>query len=297
MQDKHVETLAMASSDAGSIPAASIDRHYIMRNFYILFITLLFIFPSNLFAVDKSEEINKFDIIVLDPGHGGKDWGAKGTTTGLKEKDVVLDVAKILERKLEKKMGVSVYLTRTGDYFVPLKDRTAIANNHTADLFISIHTNAAFREGASGFEAFILSNQASDKAAEAVARSENQVIELENIPPDDKDNLNTLLWSLAQNQYLEESCQLCDIMQKEYSKTLNVPNRGIKQAPLYVLYGATMPAVLIEIGFLTNRIEEEKLSTDDYKETIADIIYRSIFTYKEDYYNKKMFHWNQTKSH
>jgi N-acetylmuramoyl-L-alanine amidase len=263
-----------------------------MRSFFFSFMVIFLFLSSVIFADNEKEEFNKFDVIVLDPGHGGKDWGAKGSATGLKEKDVVLEVVKMLKDKLENKMGITVYLTRTGDYFVPLKDRTATANNQKADLFVSIHTNAAFREGANGFEAFILSNQASDKAAETVANSENQVIELENIPAGSKDELNSLLWSLAQNQFLEESCHLCDILQKEYCKTLNVTNRGIKQAPLYVLYGATMPAVLIEIGFLTNRIEEGKLATSDYKERIVDIIYRSVLMYRDEYYNKKMFQGN-----
>jgi len=260
-----------------------------MKRYFFIIAFILAFFPSINFVTGGGfEDEDKFDVIVLDPGHGGKDWGAKGAILGIKEKDIVLDVAKRLEKKLEEKMGVSVYLTRTGDYFVPLKERTAIANNYKADLFISIHTNAAFREGASGFEAYILSSQASDKSAEAVASSENKVMAFEDIPPGSEEELNSLLWSLAQNQFLEESCQLCDIMQREYSRTLNVPNRGIKQAPLYVLYGATMPAVLVEIGFLTNHIEERKLATDEYKDIITDILYRSILIYRDEYYNKKM---------
>jgi N-acetylmuramoyl-L-alanine amidase len=252
----------------------------------VFFVFLLTLLPFKI-ALPQND-VEKFDTIVLDPGHGGKDTGAKGKFLKIYEKDVVLSVAKLLKEKIETRMGITVILTRSDDYFVPIKDRTAIANNHKADLLISIHTNAAFREGANGFEAFILSNKSSDKAAQTVAVSENKAIELEDTPEYFKDELNSLLWSLAQNQFLDESCQLCDIIQKEYSNSLNITNRGIKQAPFYVLYGAIMPAVLVEIGFVTNKTEEEKLSTTGYQDKISEILYKSILIYRDDYFNKKM---------
>lgn len=217
--------------------------------------------------------------IVIDPGHGGEDTGAIGPT-GIKEKDVNLNIAKELEKLIQEKMDALVILTRTGDTFVSLDERTNIANMNNADIFISIHANASYRKGAEGVETYFLSFDASDEDAKRAAAFENAVASFENKAVNTNiEDLKTILMDMAQTSVLNESSQFAEIVQENLCKVLKVENRGIKQAPFIVLVGAAMPAVLVEVGFISNANEEKKLTEKETQRGIAEAILKSILTF------------------
>ena len=224
--------------------------------------------------------------IVFDAGHGGHDPGAVGPG-GLQEKDVVLDVTKRVARLVEEGLGIKVALTRTGDYFVPLRDRTQFANKERAQLFVSIHANAHRQLGSEGVETYFLSSEATDNEARQVAALENGVIQLE--PGNSRakaDILKTILWDLAQSEFHEESSQLAETVQDSLAQSVGIASRGVKQAGFYVLGGAAMPAILVEIGFLTNKREERRLMDSQYRERVARAIYAGLGEYKRRYDQK-----------
>ena len=222
-------------------------------------------------------------LIVLDAGHGGHDSGAMGPS-GVMEKDVVLDVTRRVARMIEDGLGVKVVITRGSDVFVPLRERTNFANKQGADLFVSIHANAHPQAVSEGVETYFLSSEASDNAARQVAATENNVVQLES-PASRRqgDVLKSILWDLAQSEFQEESSFMAETVQDSMSKSLSLVSRGVKQAGFYVLGGAAMPAILIEIGFLTNRKEEKKLATPEHREALARAIYAGLAEYKRRY--------------
>jgi N-acetylmuramoyl-L-alanine amidase len=227
--------------------------------------------------------IEPLRLIVLDAGHGGHDPGATGPT-GVMEKEVVLDVAKRVARLVGEDLGVKVVLTRSTDVFVPLRERTNFANKQRADLFVSIHANAHPRAVSEGVETYFLSSEASDSDARQVAASENGVVQLASPASRAKgDLLKSILWDLAQSEFQQESSFMAETVQDSMTRSLNLVNRGVKQAGFYVLGGAAMPAVLIEIGFLTNPKEEKKLATPTYREAVARAIYAGLSEYKRRY--------------
>ncbi|MDX1624248.1 MAG: N-acetylmuramoyl-L-alanine amidase [Gemmatimonadota bacterium] len=219
--------------------------------------------------------------IVVDPGHGGHDPGASGPG-GTREKDVVLAIGKALKSALESREGVEVILTRDEDAFVKLGERTRMANDQRADLFVSIHANAAENPAAEGFETYFLS-AAKTEDARRVARMENAAIRYENpeIDPASLDDLNFILWDLAQNEYLRESSVLAETIQRELDRRLSLESRGVKQAPFYVLNGAFMPAILFETAFITNPREESLLNDAAFRSRLVDGLAESIVTYLE----------------
>ncbi len=223
-------------------------------------------------------------LIVLDAGHGGHDPGATGPS-GLTEKEVVLDVTRRVARMVEEsRLGVKVALTRSTDVFVPLRDRTNFANKQRADLFLSIHANAHPRSVSEGVETYFLSSEATDNEARQVAAIENGVVQLESQGTRPKtDALKSILWDLAQSEFQQESSVFAEIVQDSMTRSLQLVNRGVKQAGFYVLGGAAMPAILLEIGFLTNPKEEKKLSSGDYRESVARAILAGITDYKRRY--------------
>jgi len=222
-------------------------------------------------------------LIVMDAGHGGHDAGAVGPT-GVQEKEVVLDVTRRVAKKLEAGLGVKVVMSRDSDVFVPLRDRTNFANKQRADLFVSIHANAHPQSVSEGVETYFLSSEASDSGARQVAAIENGVVQLESPASRQRgDVLKSILWDLAQSEFQEESSFMAETVLDSMSKSLNLVNRGVKQAGFYVLGGAAMPAILIEIGFLTNRKEERKLATSEHREAIARAIYSGLAEYKRRY--------------
>jgi N-acetylmuramoyl-L-alanine amidase len=228
--------------------------------------------------------IEPLKLIVLDAGHGGHDSGAVGPS-GVMEKDVVLDVTRRVARMVESRLGVKVALSRDSDVFVPLRDRTNFANKQQADLFVSIHANAHPQAVSEGVETYFLSSEASDSAARQVAATENNVVQLEgpNARQKGGDVLKSILWDLAQSEFQEESSFMAETVQDSMSRSLNLVSRGVKQAGFYVLGGAAMPAILIEIGFLTNRKEEKKLATPEHREALARAIYAGLAEYKRRY--------------
>jgi N-acetylmuramoyl-L-alanine amidase len=216
--------------------------------------------------------------IVIDPGHGGKDPGctARG---GVKEKAIVLSIARILKEKIKEKIGCEAFLTRDSDVFLPLERRTAIANMKKADLFISLHINAHRNRKISGLETYFL-NMAMDERSVMVAARENATSE-KNIS-----DLQAILNDLMLNTKITESSRLAHDVQKgmvssvrrTYKKARSL---GVKQAPFYVLIGAQMPAVLVETGFLTNRTDRKRLLSKKYQESVAEGICLGIKSYIE----------------
>ncbi|MGE5219424.1 MAG: N-acetylmuramoyl-L-alanine amidase [Chloroflexota bacterium] len=221
---------------------------------------------------------NRLRKIVLDPGHGGKDPGAIGIG-GVEEKNVVLSIAKKLARKLRQEMGVQVVLTRNDDRFVPLEDRTATANAEDADLFISLHMNASVNTEAKGIETYYLDNT-SDEAAIRLAARENSTSR-RNIS-----DLQFILSDMTQNMKLEDSITLAHRLQgaavEGMTKSMGeVKDLGVKKALFYVLVGARMPSVLVEMFFITNRNEGRAMSRESYQDALVESLYAGIQKFGE----------------
>ena len=230
--------------------------------------------------IEDVKERWRLDTVVLDAGHGGKDPGSQGKY-GTKEKDVVLDITKRVGRLLEKNTGIKVVYTRDEDVFVPIIDRTKMANDTNGKLFVSVHANANKNRKIQGFETYLLRPGKSEDAIEVASR-ENAVIKLEE-KTGQYDNLtgeNLIMATMAQSMFMKESEDLAAIIQMELDKRLNTPNRGVKQAGFYVLIGASMPNVLVEVGFISNPAEEKKLKQAVHKQRIAESIYEGIKHFK-----------------
>jgi N-acetylmuramoyl-L-alanine amidase len=221
--------------------------------------------------------------VVLDAGHGGHDSGAVGPG-GLMEKELVLEVTKRVARLLEDRLGVKVLLSRDGDHFVTLRDRTSFANRERADLFVSIHANAHRMAASEGVEVYFLSSEATDNSARQLAAAENGVVQLEKPAPGRgagrSEIVRTILWDLAQSEFLTESSRVAETVLDAITTVLRIPNRGVKQAGFHVLGGAAMPAILIEIGFVTNPKEERRLKDPRYRDEIARAIFNGLADYK-----------------
>ncbi len=232
-------------------------------------------------AINLKKEKNKWklDTIIIDPGHGGKDPGAIGYR-GTKEKDITLDVAKRVARKIEKNMNIKTVLTRDEDIFIRLQDRTKLANSENGKLFISIHANSAEDTRANGFETYMIGTNKNAAAVKTAAR-ENAVLDLENgdaIKLTDEDLIKA---TLAQSGFANSSEQFAALVQQEMNKRLQSKDRGVKQAGFYVLAYASMPNVLIELGYISNPSEEKKLKSSQYKEALATSIYRAVEKYQK----------------
>jgi N-acetylmuramoyl-L-alanine amidase len=214
--------------------------------------------------------------IVVDAGHGGKDPGAVGAR-GTLEKDITLVLAKKLAGRLRKQLGCEVILTRSGDVFLPLEERTAIANKVGADLFISLHANANNNRKAYGVETYYLNFSKNDKAAAVAARENGTSIK-------QVSDLELILFDLMANSKINESSRLAAEIQKGLVGGLskrydNIRDLGVRQGPFYVLLGATMPSVLVEAAFISNSREEKRLKSKDYQDRVADSIARSVKNY------------------
>lgn len=227
----------------------------------------------------RQQELPGIRTIVIDPGHGGKDVGASGAD-GLLEKDVTLAIARKLAASLATKTGARIVLTRDEDAVVSLDQRTALANQYKADLFLSVHLNSSVGKVAKGSETYFLSVEASDELAKKAAETENASAPVADPSASD---LKLILWDLAQQTYLDESSRFAQAIQEEMNAATGVANRGVKQAPFKVLVGATMPAALVEVGFISNPAEEKKLTSDDYQNLMVDALTRAVQRYKTDY--------------
>jgi len=214
--------------------------------------------------------------VVIDPGHGGLESGAKGRFGNL-EKDITLAISLKLKALIEKDMGFEVVLTRDRDVDVSLENRSAIANNHKAGLFISIHANGAVPRKAAGSETFFLSLNATDEETRRLAYLENNSSEIQSrIDPSSEDDLMMILWDMAQNAYIKDSSRLAELVQSELDAMLGTRNRGIKQAPFKILAGVACPAVLVEAAFISNPDEEQKLASAAFQSKVAEAIYRGL---------------------
>lgn len=221
--------------------------------------------------------------IVLDPGHGGHDPGAVGPNN-LYEKDVVLDIALKLRKILAQDRSIEVFLTRETDIFIPLEQRTAIANSKNADLFISIHANASTRRDAKGIETYLL-NWTNDEEAMKVAAREN-AISLKKMKKmnEGRDVLDIMLSDLRRDNKRDESLKLANFVQHNMITGLNrnyshIVDHGVKQALFYVLFGAQMPSVLVEVSFISNPLEEKLLAKDSYRVELAQSIASGVNQY------------------
>ena len=215
--------------------------------------------------------------VVIDAGHGGHDPGAHGN--GITESELTLDVALRLQKLLQEKEGVEVVMTRDTDVFIPLEERTAIANREGADLFLSIHANASRNPAARGIETYFL-NFAMNPEAEAVAARENTT------SAQPMHNLPDIVKAIALNNKINESRDLAETVQKAMAKRLSTRNKtlrdlGVKQAPFVVLIGAVMPSVLAEISFVTNKQDGTLLKTPAYRQQIAQSLFDAIQNYQQ----------------
>jgi len=221
--------------------------------------------------------------IVIDPGHGGMDVGARGRFGAL-EKDVTLGIGLKLKTAIEKSLAFRVFMTRDRDVEVSLENRSALANTHNADLFVSIHANGSRRKNAQGSETFFLSLNATDEEARRLAYLENNAGTIEEqVDQGSLDDIKMILWDMAQSSYIKQSSRLAEIIQGELNSLLGTLNRGIKQAPFKVLTGVACPAVLVEVAFISNPEEEKKLVTDDFQQSVAEAILRGIAKYLQMY--------------
>jgi N-acetylmuramoyl-L-alanine amidase len=218
----------------------------------------------------------KIGRIVLDPGHGGHDTGSIGRG-GLREKDLVLALALDLEKQLEERLQAEVVLTRSDDTFVPLEERTALANQHQADLFVSIHANSSNHRTASGVETYYLSFANSEEAREVAARENAATLRTIS-------DLGDLVKRIATAEKSAESRELASILQRKlYGGVQRIypaaRNRGVRSAPFIVLIGANMPSVLAEVGFISNPRDERALRRDSGRQQLVAALFAGIEGY------------------
>lgn len=233
--------------------------------------------------LEKEREKWKIDTIIIDPGHGGRDPGAIGKSNTF-EKKITLAIAKEIKTELLKKLNVKVLMTREVDSFIPLKERTKFANSNMGKLFISIHTDSNPVSRIHGHTVYILGPAKTDLARDA-ARFENSVIRLEDDPDDyiDLTEASFILAANAQNSFAKESEDLGAIIDEEIRRKCNSFSQGVKQAGFQVLYGASMPSILLETAFLSNLQDEQKLKSKSYQRDIALAVVEGIVKFKERY--------------
>ncbi|MEN3336561.1 MAG: N-acetylmuramoyl-L-alanine amidase [Acidobacteriota bacterium] len=215
--------------------------------------------------------------VVIDAGHGGSEDGAKGAG-GTLEKNVTLIVARRLKAALEARLGVRVILTRDGDTTVGLDERAALANNNKADLFVSLHANGSMRAAANGAQIFYLSLEEYGDAAQRAAHAES-----ESLPAfgGGARDIELTPWEMAQARYIDESAALAQAIESSLRERVPMSRRAIQQAPLRVLVGANMPAVLLEMGFLTNPDQEKQLRSDEFQNTLVQALVTGITRFRD----------------
>jgi len=227
---------------------------------------------------EKKVFLRRIEHVVLDPGHGGKDPGAVGSK-GLREKDVNLDIAFRLKKELER-AGLEVTLTRVEDAFIPLAERARIANSRAADLFVSLHANANHARWIEGFEVYYLT-EAVDDDARALAAAENTPQEVEpGVFKRQVLSLKATLWDLIFTEDRRQSIEVADRISQAVARRLGMKLLGVKGAPFVVLKGARMPAVLVEVGYLSNAGGERKLKDPSYRQKMAEAIADGIVDFK-----------------
>jgi len=214
--------------------------------------------------------------VVIDPGHGGDELGAQGPR-GTLEKDITLAVSRRLRTMIESRLGLRVFLTRDDDRTVPHDDRSAFANNHQADVFLSIHANAAVRPFIKGAEVYYLSVERAD--AEARKRADDAAIVLPALGGGTR-TIDLILWETAQARFLEQSSQLAGLVEAGLRAKVEMSPRAVQQAPFRVLVGANMPAALVEIGYLSNPDQEQQLTSAAYQDRIAESLLDALVKFR-----------------
>ena len=214
--------------------------------------------------------------IVIDAGHGGAEEGARGPG-GTLEKDVTLSVARRLKAALEARLGLRVILTRDRDEAVALDERAAVANNNKADIFLSLHANASVRASAGGAEVFYLSLADYGDEAQRVAQGEGEALPVFGGGTRD---IEVILWEMAQARYIEQSALLARMIESGLRARVPMSPRAIQQAPFRVLVGANMPAVLVEMGFISNPEQEKQLASDTFQSTLVQALVDSVVAFR-----------------
>lgn len=236
---------------------------------------------GHLYIPSSGRDNKSARLIVVDAGHGGKDQGAK-SASGIHEKNVNLAIARHVKTILVNRFKYRVVMTRKDDTFIPLKERSEIANNRNADLFVSIHANAAKRKSAHGIETYFLGTTHNDDALAVAARENGELVQSV------KDGqVQEILASLITNTKINDSSRLAGTVQENLFRSTRkkfraLKNLGVKEGPFYVLHGADMPSILVEVGFLTNRKESRMLSKPDYLYRLASSIAEGIHKYLQD---------------
>lgn len=254
-----------------------------IKKISVLLLTLAFLgCCSNIFA---SNEGRKY-VVVLDAGHGGKDSGARGSISF--EKDIVLEVTRQVGEYIKKHLpNVEVIFTRKDDTFIKLYERANIANENEADLFVSIHANASPSKNSRGTETFVMGLHKTEGNLE-VAQKENSVVALEEDYTEQYEGYDPhspesyIIFSLMTNAHLEQSLKAAELVQTEFRERARRKDRGVKQAGFLVLWKTTMPSILVELGFISNRQEETYLNSEQGKDYLASAIFRAIRGYFED---------------
>jgi N-acetylmuramoyl-L-alanine amidase len=232
-------------------------------------------------TASKAQANQKTPVVVLDAGHGGKDYGAKGSH-GLFEKELNLRISKLVQKILLNRYHYKVIMTRKNDTFIELKDRGKIANSHNADLFVSIHANAAPRKSAKGIETYYLGSGSNEQARKTAERENGDLVHSV-----EDDAVQEILASLISTTKINDSSRLAAIVQKRLHKTMSakfsgIQNLGVKEGPFFVLHDTNMPSILVEVGFLTNGRESRQLKSKTYQKWLAESIARGIHDYLEE---------------
>ncbi len=215
--------------------------------------------------------------VVLDPGHGGEELGTQGSK-GTLEKEITLSVARRLRTLIESRLGLKVFLTREDDRTMSLDDRAAFANNHQADVFLSIHANSAVRPALKGAEVYYLTVERAD--AEARRRADDQQTTLPALGGGTR-TIDLILWETAQARYLEQSAALAGFVEQALRGRVEMSPRAVQQAPFRVLVGANMPAALVEIGYLSNANQETQLASGSYQDQVAQALLDALIKFRE----------------
>lgn len=252
----------------------------------LLLLIIILLLPSSIGADSPEDEDKAVTTVVIDPGHGGHDSGCLGDNS--KEKHIVLDIGLKLGKYIKKNFpDVDVHYTRKTDKFIPLHERSEIANKNEADVFISLHANATKTASVKGTETFVMGLHRTKQNLK-VAKRENSVVKMEEDYEKHYDGFDPdspqghIIFSLQQNAHLEQSINFASKIEHQFEHRAKRESRGVKQAGFLVLYKTTMPSVLIESGFLTNHHDEEYLMSDKGQTYTASAIYRAFRDYKEE---------------
>ena len=233
--------------------------------------------PDSRFVIPSQGPSTGLRTVVIDPGHGGEESGTQGAK-GTLEKDLTLSVARRLRTLIESRLGAKVFLTREDDRTLSLDDRSAFANNHQADVFLSIHVNSAVRPALKGAEVYFLTIERAD--AEARKRAGDNATTLPALGGGSRE-IDLILWETAQARYLEQSAALAGFVEQAMAGRVEMSPRAVQQAPFRVLVGANMPAALVEIGYLSNAEQEAQLATGGYQDQVAQALLDALIKFRE----------------